>query len=317
MDLRSGAHANDALVERIRRRIVAAVHRGDVRVGDKLLSSRSLGEELGADHRAVARAYRRVAELGMVEIRARSGVYLASPDPPWCGDSKSDYTALWMRELGTEAWLRRIPLPALASVVGDFFSGRTLSAVFVESARDPLEAVAHELERDFGLAVRQVLVLPPETPAVAPPDEGDELVAAVAATDLVVTSAFHTPRVRQAMELGSCTPELVQMTLNHEWLATLRRAAVEEGLVVVGVDAGSEVRFRIALDVGGSDFRFTTLDRWRADPDPGEALVHATRAARTRDPELAEIAVDRLPPVLSMETARSVSGAIVKRQFVA
>lgn len=315
MDLRSRAHPDDSLVERIRRRIVDGVHRGEMHTGDRLPSSRSLGEELDTDHRAVARAYRRLADRGMVEIRARSGAYLASLEPQWQIDPKTDYTASWMRDLGTEAWLRRIPLPALSSMVRDFLSARTLRAVFVESSQDPLEAVAHELERDFGLVVRSVLVPFSEPPDAPAPEEAEELVAAVAEAEIVVTSTFHTTRVRYAMQLGGCAPELVQMTLNPHWLALLQRTAAEKGLVVVGVDPGSEERFTLALDVPEGRLRFATLDSWRRDQDSRGAAVHATRAARTREPTLSEITLRKLPPVVSMESARSISGAIVSRHL--
>ena len=72
---------------------------------------------------------------------------------------------------------------------------------------------------------------------------------------------------------------------------------------------------RTALEVGpGDDFRYTAIDAWRDEPARGAGL-HATHAARDRDPELARRSLPSPPPVLSVETARALTAAIVVRQL--
>ena len=82
----------------------------------------------------------RLAARGLVRLRPRSGVYLSS-GVPGCGeDSKVGHSALWIRDLATEAWLRRIPLHELGTFVDRFLSSRVLRALCIESTRDTLVA---------------------------------------------------------------------------------------------------------------------------------------------------------------------------------
>ncbi|NNC32700.1 GntR family transcriptional regulator [Longimicrobium terrae] len=50
---------------------------GAAAAGDRLPSIRALWREMGVDHRVVAQAYRILEDEGLVEVRGRSGVYLA------------------------------------------------------------------------------------------------------------------------------------------------------------------------------------------------------------------------------------------------
>lgn len=314
MDSDAEVRPVDALAERLRRRILNGVHRGQLHAGDRLPSSRELGEELAVDHRAVAKAYRRLAAGGMVELRPRSGVYLSS-GVPGCGeDSKVGHNALWMRDIATEAWLRRVPLRELAPLVRRFLSSRVLRALCIESALDPLLAVQFELEHDFGLEVGTAMAPPAAVPGQPRRDWAAEIRAEGGASDLIITNAFLHDEVAEAVAGLAEPPDVVQFTLNQDWLLRLQRAMEEGGLLVVAVDPASEDRFRIALEVGPEDdFRFVTVDAWRTEP-PRATTLYATHAARGRDPELAGRSLPSLPPVLSMETARALAAAIVVRQ---
>lgn len=303
----------DVLTERLRRRILSGVHRGQLHAGDRLPSSRKLGDEFGVDHRAVAKGYRRLAARGLVELRPRSGVYLSSGDAGCGGDSAVAHSALWMRELATEAWLRRVPLGELAPMIDRFLSSRVLRALCVESSLDPLVAVRFELEHDFGLEVASAIAPPAGAAGERDPPWLAGIRAEAAEVDLIVTTAFLHDEVARAVAGLAQPPELVQMSLNQDWLLALHRAMAEGGLLVVAVDPGSEDRFRTALEIGPEDpFHFATLDAWRGELERAVTL-YATRAARGRDPELAHRSLPSLPPVLSMETARALAGAIVVR----
>ena len=83
-----------ALSDKLRDRILSALHLGLLQPGDRLPSIRALWREMGVDHRVVAQAYRILEDEGLVEVRGRSGVYLAPQDQ--LGGEVLAETARWM-----------------------------------------------------------------------------------------------------------------------------------------------------------------------------------------------------------------------------
>src|SRR4051812_23472079 len=66
----------EATEQHLRYLIVGLLHVGRLRRGDPLPSIRAVARDFGADHRAVAAAYRVLEAEGLVEIRPGAGVYL-------------------------------------------------------------------------------------------------------------------------------------------------------------------------------------------------------------------------------------------------
>ncbi len=64
-------------VERVRAQLVAAMHLGRLRPGDRVPSVRRLADLTGMDRKTVHRAYVRLAREGLLDLRAGSGTYLA------------------------------------------------------------------------------------------------------------------------------------------------------------------------------------------------------------------------------------------------
>lgn len=68
---------NRALTERLRDQIESGIHVGHLAGGDRRPSIRRVSQKIGADARAVARAYRDLEAEGLVEVRERAGIYAA------------------------------------------------------------------------------------------------------------------------------------------------------------------------------------------------------------------------------------------------
>ena len=68
------------LIRRLRMRVVRGLHLGDLHTGDRLPSIQEIEREFGINGRIVARAYRALKVEGLVEVRGRSGVYVAQQD---------------------------------------------------------------------------------------------------------------------------------------------------------------------------------------------------------------------------------------------
>src|SRR5215212_421719 len=67
------------VVDTIRVRVLSGLHLGLVAYGQRLPSVREWSQELGADPRLILAAYRDLEGLGLVEVRPRSGFYVARP----------------------------------------------------------------------------------------------------------------------------------------------------------------------------------------------------------------------------------------------
>src|SRR5688500_10367396 len=169
--------------EYLRRRLLADLHLGRLKPGDRAPSLRIVGSELGVGIRAVSRAYAHLAKEGLVTIRGRSGVYIA---PQASVEPILSEPQAWYSAILTDAWKRRIPLPQLPELLQQFVS-RRLSCACIESTEDHMIAFCAELDEDFGL----------DTISVMLGDEADEaddtrrIQEAINNTDFVVTTAFH------------------------------------------------------------------------------------------------------------------------------
>src|SRR5512147_1146772 len=74
--------AGAIILDRLRERMVSGRFLGHWRPGDRLPSIREIAEAENVDRKTAAAAYRRLEEEGLVRVRARSGVYLSSPNAP-------------------------------------------------------------------------------------------------------------------------------------------------------------------------------------------------------------------------------------------
>src|SRR5262245_56362261 len=176
--------------EYLRRRLIADLHLGRLKPGDRAPSLRIAAAELGVGIRAVSRAYAELEREGLVVIRGRSGIYVA---PPAVEPELSEPQA-WYSAILTDAWRRRIPLPLLPELIGRFVS-RRLRCACVESTDDHMVAFCAELDQDFGLDTVSVDLRRDDEPTA---QDLERVEAAVASTDFVVTTAFHAADVRPA-----------------------------------------------------------------------------------------------------------------------
>ena len=188
----------DDLADYLRYRVVGLLHVGRTAPGGRLPSIRQLSRALDADHRAVAAAYRRLEDEGLVEVRPGSGVYAAGEERS--GRGVASVTVRWAAGLFFDGWQRRMPRAQVGELVARCADARPTCAC-LESVVDHRVALSAELERDFDLVVDPVRVSNSGTLD----DEGRRRLEAA---DLAVTLQFHaagTPLV-----VVSINPELVR-----------------------------------------------------------------------------------------------------------
>jgi DNA-binding FadR family transcriptional regulator len=67
-----------SIVESLRGRILRGLQVGTLQAGDRLPSARELVTEFHADHRLILAAYRQLSTEGLVHVRERGGIYVAT-----------------------------------------------------------------------------------------------------------------------------------------------------------------------------------------------------------------------------------------------
>jgi DNA-binding transcriptional regulator YhcF (GntR family) len=197
------------LSDQLRDRLVSGLHAGRYRGGERLPPVRALAREFGVNERGVLAALRVLADEGFVELRARSGAYVATPHP--ASGEVLPHLGAWLVETLLDARARGIPPRTFGQYVRRCLETRRLHAACVECNDDQLHMLCSELANDHGLATRSV---PVEELDGAPPS------SALVGADLLVTTMFHVAEVRRAAE-----------RLGKPWIAVALRAAVIDEVV--------------------------------------------------------------------------------------
>jgi DNA-binding transcriptional regulator YhcF (GntR family) len=299
------------LSDRLRDRILNALHLGLLRPGDRLPSIRTLWREMGVDHRVVAQAYRTLEAEGLVEVRGRSGVYLA-PQDQFGGELLAE-TARWLAGVLVEAWKRRLTIADVPELIRRCTQTRTLRCACVESNEDQMTAYTGELQEQFGLEPYPVRISPLPLPR---PDRSVEfhwVEDELRKCDLVVTTSYHARLVRKAAE-NVGIPAVV-LTVNPDVVETIQKRLREGPLTVVAVEPsfGDRMRAMYADETPERVRVVLTGDRegMRAlDPDEPVLLTRAARQALGPDDDLPTL----LPhsPTFSPHTARELLGVIIR-----
>lgn len=294
------------LTERLRDRIVSALHVGRIHAGDRLPSIREVALETGVNPRTVAKAYRELEREGLVEVRGRSGVYLARQDH-WGGKLLAE-TGRWLGGVLLEAWKRHIPIPDLAELIRGCTRAVRIRAACLAGNEDLCHAICAELESAFGIGCT------PASAADLPTAHGKaaEPSAELRTADLIVTTPFLSAPVRRAAEV--LDKPVVTVTLHPDYVAAIERRLEEGTLIVVCVDPafGEQVR---AVHAG--EFR----DRVRvvlasdaeaiASLDPDEPVL-LTRAAQERLGNVDITPLAPLAPFISPESAREIAELMIR-----
>ena len=259
----------------LRRRIVADVHLGRLRPGDRLPSLRTIGNELGVSIRAAARAYSELQREGLVTVRGRSGIYLVLPQVV---DISLDPPFDWYAEMLKEAWARRIPLTEIRDTLSEVIDN-PMRVACVESTEDHMEAFCSELAEDFALETVSVH-LNGQTARVG--DEEMSLREALADVDFIVTTAFHSADVHEVAD--ELQKPVVIVSVNDSLVEAIERELRTQPVTIVGCDPAFTKRFRDSLaerlHANGNLSVVTVEELQRAGGAVNGTATLMTRAAR-------------------------------------
>jgi DNA-binding transcriptional regulator YhcF (GntR family) len=248
----------DRLFSTIRKRVISALHAGHLNPGDQLPSIREWVDETGANARAVMRAYRVLEEQGLVEVRGRSGVYLA--EQTTIGNGVLAETGQWVVEdVLAKAWKRRIKVPDLPAFLHRCTASVSLRCAVLDAVRDQREAMAAEIAADFGMDARPVALPAPATGADFAELDLAALGDDVRSADLLVTTSFHATEVLGAADRLDKPAVVVQF--NPLLVRLIEQRLAKGPLVFVVLDPRYEERLQMVF---GPQIRTVLADDSRA-----------------------------------------------------
>jgi DNA-binding transcriptional regulator YhcF (GntR family) len=294
------------IANEMRHKIINGIHLGRLTHGDRLDSIRATATELDVDHRTVARAYQRLQDEGLVEIRGRSGIFLV--EPKLIGTRVLAGTAQWLAQVLAEAWSRQVELPHFAELVTRCV-GAGVRCACVDSTSDHAVAFCAELEEDFGLDTFSITLKLNEAQNV---ENEAELRGALERCEFVATTAFAH---RQVEKIAQALGKPVVVITVHSGMREFVEAAFQKGPVVVVVAdpryAKRLVRHFGKLPTGEDYVRVFLADTVTKEQLATERPVFMTRAARRKLGTLDEQLLPPPPPFISPAAAQQITEIIV------
>jgi PAS domain S-box-containing protein len=299
----AGEASTGSVYERLRTWIASGLHLGHLRPGSRLPSIRQVAEAAGAEHRAVAAAYRTLAAEGLVEVRNRQGAFVAGswePAPPVLGE-----TAEWLAGVLEGASGLRIRIPQLSEVVSRWTTSSRVRCACLESVEDERAALVAEMAGQWGMDA--VPVSPGSIRA-----DGRGAQDALHGVELIVTTAFHATEAHAAgRALG--VPVLV-LAAGPEMVQAAEERLAAGPLTAVVADAGYASRLRFLR--GSERLRVVLADDAPALASlaPSESVL-LTPAARQRLGSDSPRMLVPLPSFVSRTPARTIAAFLIQHNL--
>lgn len=232
------------VLERLRHQIVSALHFGRLNTGDRLPSARKLAEQLKADPRVVAAAYRRLEREGLVLRKPGSRRFYSA----W-GATNSDGGGVVTH---TTEWIVHILRQGLANGFGALqfteqlrrsLTTVRLTAACIECNSDHIRWLCGEVSEDYGIKG-----LPVDSSALTPDAIPSEMLKA----DIWITTAFHAREVKDLADRQS--KRLVVVKLHNAIVAEVTDLLGREPVYFLCTDPRTGAKLRkLYADVGPPD----------------------------------------------------------------
>lgn len=280
------------VLDSLRQRIVAGLHLGVLKAGDRLPSLRRVAAEAHADPRVVLTAYRRLAVEGLVSLRPRSGVFVRAALAP--GDSRLPEVA----SLVVDVFLRGLALgiapTALRQQARACLDTVATRAACFECNDDQIHSLCRQVQDDYGFDAAGI--------DAAGLERGDPLPAHAATADVILTTAFHAA---QARRLGRRLRRPVIVATLDTAFVTAVRHMLEHGRVW-WICTDPRFAAKIPRMFPGAAVAPLVLGRDPLDVIPDGVTVYATaRASERLPPRWRRQRAVTIPRVFSAETARA------------
>jgi DNA-binding transcriptional regulator YhcF (GntR family) len=301
------ATRRDEIADTLRRRVLTGLHFGTLQPGDRLPSVRVLEAELKADPRVILASYRRLEGEGLVELRPRSGIYVA-PTSMVSGEMLPQ-TAEWVVDVLVQGLGRGIPAIELPERMRRCLETLRLRAACLECNRDQITGLCTELHQDYGLETHGTNI-----EALRDGDIPHE----VRRADLLVTTSFHAAEVQPlAKQLGK---PMIVVSLRADFREEVERILTQGPVYFVVADPRFAAKLPRIFSSASTVANLRPLVAGQDDLTqlPDSALVYVMQAARALLDEL-ELPGRVMPAmrVFSVESARQLLTFIIKSNAAA
>ena len=265
----TGDATRERVAARLRKRILRGLRSGTLEPGHRLPSAREAGEEFHADHRVVLAAYKLLAAEGLVELRERSGIYVARRGAALRPTPGVD----WLVDLLVQGLMREVPIVELSTWIPRAIGTRPLRAVVIDGTRDQIAGVVRELREDFGVDATGIGAADLSAP-------NEQQLTDLAGADLLVTTKAHARMVRalgKRVGVDVIVAEVGPDLLGGDWRALLRNPLY---LLVSDESSVETVRRSFAaLPDAATNLHVMVVGRDDVAGIPKEAAVYVSRGA--------------------------------------
>jgi GntR family transcriptional regulator len=218
----SRAQPGAVILDQLRDRIVTGLYFGNWQPGERLPSIRDIADAESVDRKTAAAAYHRLEEEGLVEVKARSGVFLRD-ERSGNGHSRSGplerLQKRWLKNTHDGARALGLDTATVLRLFNAVADVETAPVPVIEEDEASARIVARELRECVGINARTVLL-----------QDATTRLSAFANPPFVVTTPYYAGRVAALMPR---TP-LIVATLSLELLHGLL-ARAEDGPILVTV----------------------------------------------------------------------------------
>jgi DNA-binding transcriptional regulator YhcF (GntR family) len=280
------------------------VSAGALRRGDRLASAREVAAEFDADPRLVLAAYRILSGEGVVEIRRRSGIYVAAT--PEVSGGPAVVAEGWLVEVLAQGLEHGVSAPRMGEWLRRCVTTRRLRAAVVAGTSDQLEAFCGELRDDYGCDAV------PFAPDVVEHPGG--LPSEMLAVDFVLAEEAFVPALRAA--LAATGRRVIPVSQRAEVDATWSRLLEQHGAHFVVSDPRSVAMLGGLLRAHAERVVVHVVGQDDLRQIPAGAPVYVTRAARRRL-GTAPVPGRPIPPARAFTgaTMRAVLGVVVEENL--
>lgn len=301
-------HARADITAAVRQRIAAGLHLGLLFDGARLPSVRELAHEFGVMPRTIMRAYRELEAEDLVELRPRSGVFLAA------GHTKDQFLlphmAAWAVDTFVQGLAKGVAPVMLPEHLSKCLETVTLRAACIGTNNDQIHALCAELQEDYGFQTKGVDIAS-LTSRTKTEDE-------IGGADLLVTTSLHATQVRRIAR--RLRKPFIAISLRPDVRRRVLKVLESSDLYFVMTDVrfGDTLREVFGQFRGSHRIREIVVGRDDVAALPADAVVYLMQAAKSKLRKPLNVReVIYTPRVFSVESAREILGFIVKANIEA
>lgn len=266
------AHRRAFVASALKTRIEHALRTRALSPGDRLPSTREVGDEFDVDARVALAAYQTLADEGLVVLRPRSGVFVAPASPLTEERAPSEE---FLTDTLVAAVVRGFSLQRFTDDLRIVAFGRRLRAAVIATTADQAYGLSRELKADYGLDATPHL---PEDAITA-----DAASSALQRAHLIVTTPALKPDVspvaaqlKKPLLVADVRPPFVESELK----ALLRTSRAY--FVAADPRFLELTRNYLKSVVDLANVRMLVVDRDDLTTIPPQAPTYVTEAARQK-----------------------------------